>query len=86
MTTAPEHHPTPQDLAALLDRAERDIAAQRHAYGTELDDDTAARAAWNTWRTLRELVPAIRALLDSQPTPTGPAAAVRHLRVVREAA
>lgn len=56
-------------LAALLARAETDIAAQRNAYGTEQDEDTAWRCAWNTWRTLKDLVPAVRALLDHTPPP-----------------
>jgi hypothetical protein len=77
-------HPTapgPAVLAVLLDRAERDIAAQRRSYGTEQNEDTAWRCAWNTWRTLQELLPAVRALLDQPPTPAAPAA-VRHLTAV----
>jgi hypothetical protein len=68
--------PTPEMLAALLKRAERDISAQRDAYGTELDEDRAWRCAWNTWRTLTDLTAAVRALLaerecaDVVPLPT----------------
>ncbi|WP_037573556.1 hypothetical protein [Phaeacidiphilus oryzae] len=58
----------PADLAALLERAEQDIAAQSHSYRTESDPDHADRCAWNTWRTLQTLVPAVRALLE-QPNP-----------------
>ncbi|WP_042430230.1 hypothetical protein [Streptacidiphilus anmyonensis] len=57
-----QNQPSPERLAELLARAERDIAAQRDAYGTELDEDRAWRCAWNTWRTLTDLTTAVHAL------------------------
>jgi hypothetical protein len=60
--------PTPEMLAALLERADRDIAAQRDAYGTELDEDRAWRCAWNTWRTLQDLTAAVRSLSTAPAT------------------
>ena len=69
------------ELAALLDRAEADHAAQGRSYRTELDDDALWRAGWNTWRTLGDLLPAVRALVDHQAAPPA-APAVRHLRSV----
>ena len=59
---------TAADLTDLLALAEQHIAAQGRAYSTESDEDTAWRCAWNTWRTLADLVPAVRALLAQQPT------------------
>jgi hypothetical protein len=54
--------PTSERLAELLERADRDIAAQRDAYGTELNEDRAWRCAWNTWRTLQDLTAAVCSL------------------------
>jgi hypothetical protein len=67
-TTTDQPTPTPEQLAELLDRAEQNIAAQRDAYGTELDEDRAWRCAWNTWRTLTDLTGAVRALLAERDT------------------
>lgn len=58
----------PANLPTLLARAERDIAAQGRSYGTESDEDHAWRCAWNTWRTLQDLLPAVRVLLAEQDT------------------
>jgi hypothetical protein len=58
----------PRPLAELLARAERDIAAQGLSYGSELDEDHAWRCAWNTWRTLQDLLPAVHALLAEHDT------------------
>ncbi|WP_042401519.1 hypothetical protein [Streptacidiphilus carbonis] len=60
------------DLAELLERAEADLAAQGRAYRTESDEDGLWRASWNTWRTLGELLPAVRDLID-QPAEDVPA-------------
>jgi hypothetical protein len=57
------------ELAALLARAEADLAAQGRAYRTELDDDGLWHASWNTWRTLADLLPAVRTLIDQQQDP-----------------
>ena len=56
----------PADLPTLLARAEADVIAQGLSYGSELDEDHAWRCSWNTWRTLQDLLPAVRALLDQQ--------------------
>ena len=77
---APDTDPA-TGLAALLTRAEADLAAQSRAYRTELDDDGLWRASWNTWRTLGELLPAVRALVDQQTAPPA-APPVRHLRFI----
>jgi hypothetical protein len=77
--------PAPQatlaDLYTLLTRAEQVIADQRRSYSTEQDEDTAWRCAWNTWRTLQDLIPAVHALIEQPPTPPA-APAARHLQAV----
>jgi hypothetical protein len=79
--TAAAIGPDRDQLAALLAQAEQAVIAQRRSYGTERDEDTAWRCAWNTWRTLQELIPAVRVLIEQPPTPPA-APAARHLQAV----
>jgi hypothetical protein len=79
--TAATAAPDRDQLAQLLAEAEQAVTAQRRSYATEQDEDTAWRCAWNTWRTLQELIPAVRALIEQPPTPPA-APAVRHLSAV----
>jgi hypothetical protein len=78
--------PAPADLADLLSRAEQAVAAQRAAYGTALDDDTATACAWNTWRTLADLLPVLHSLATAAPTARAETDTGRRLTIVREAA
>jgi len=46
--------------------------AQGRSYGGELDEDRAWRCSWNTWRTLTDLLPIVRALLAEHDTEQEP--------------